>query len=148
MLSNKYRQIQSIYIDLKVKILSKKTNILEKNFNDEIKHTIEDTQEVANNSLFSIAAIFLGITLVSAMVAGIQYIDKELVILYFLSIGWVAITVLGIASIMIKRFNKKSIAIILIIALYTAGILAIGYNTYKNKEKRENDCQIVKKQEN
>lgn len=135
------RKIQNNFMDLKVRVLFQMANNLQNKFDEEIAKQIENTQEVTNNTIFSIAAVFLGITLTSAMVAGIQYITHSHMLLYFLTIGWVAVTIMTLASILIKRFDKKSLWLSVIVVIYTIGV--VGYGVYVEKEDNISEQNLI-----
>lgn len=142
-LNSSIRKVQSSYMDLKVGVLSKKVESLEDKFNKEIETKIEETQEITNNTFFNIASVFLGVSLVSSMVAGIQFLDKDHFLLYYLTIGWVALMVLSLSSILIRRFNLKSFGLILVLGLYSLVVLIFGWKTFDViKDKNKNDCNI------
>lgn len=141
-------KVQSAFMGLKVNFIQKNMNDLEEKFNKETAQKIEDTEEVSNGHYFNIASVYLGISLVSAMVAGIEFINKDYFLLYFLTIGWIALVVIGFTSILIRRFNKKSVFILAIIAIYTLVLLHFGYKTYDIIERRNNlyNCETEKEQ--
>ena len=138
-----HRNIQSSYMDLKVKVLSKKVENIETKFSEEMQSQITQTQEITNNTFFNIASVFLGVSLVSSMVAGIQYVDKNYFLLYFLTVGWVALLVLSLSSILIRRFNRKSIGLLVVLALYTFIVFSFGWKTLDIiKEENSNKCVV------
>ena len=56
--------------------------------------------------MFNVISIFLGISVTSAMISGIEYVYGKLIIFYFFSCAWIALTILCLSSILLKKIDK------------------------------------------
>lgn len=122
-----------------------KFNDLNKKLNDKINDTENSTSEL----MFNIISIFLGISITSAMVAGLEFISGTFIVFYFLSCAWIALTILTISSLMLRRLDKRNIIVIIIWGVYTILWVVTGlfsYDVYK-KDSEHESIQEVKSNE-
>lgn len=130
-----YRETQAVYIELKF-------NYLNKRLDDKINDTEKSTTEL----MFNIISIFLGISITSAMVAGLEFVTRPFIVFYFLSCAWVALTILTISSVLLKRL-EKNIVVIIIWSIYTIiwiGVGRVSLDIYNSSIERTN---ILEKKE-
>ena len=88
------------------------------------------TNDITSNILFSVIAIVLGISLVTAMITGIQKLDTHYLLVYFVSIGWLAIIVMGTAYLLVRDYDKKSQSILVVIGIFTFVLIIVMYFTF------------------
>lgn len=93
---------------------------------------MEETENATSSIMFNVISIFLGISITSAMITGIEYIESEFIIFYFLSCAWIALTILTISAIYFKRIVCKTIIITVIYGIFTiiwiiVGLIVIQY---------------------
>ena len=69
-----YKQIEAQYISIKFDKL-----------NQRLDDKMEETENATSSIMFNVISIFLGISITSAMITGIEYIESEFIIFYFLS---------------------------------------------------------------
>lgn len=132
-LNQSYRNLEIIYFNKKIDILSNKIS----------KTAIESEQnlkDLTGGTLFSIATVFLGISLTSALVAGVQEIDSHYLILYFMTCLLIPMITIGFAAIFMRKFDKKSIAISILIVIVSILWGMTAFFTYNNKDKNH-ECQ-------
>lgn len=116
-----YRDIELSYFERKIEFLNKKT---EENFKD----FEESLKEITGNTVFNIASVFLGISLTSALVSGVQFIEKDLIILYFLTCLLIITVTIGVTAIFIRKADKKSYFMLAIIFIVSALWLCAFFN--------------------
>lgn len=134
-----YRELQSKYISRKFDDLNKK-----------LDEKISDAENSTSELMFNIISIFLGISITSAMVAGLEFISGTFVVFYFLSCAWIALTILTISSLMLRRLDKRNVIVIIIWSVYTILWVITGlisYNVYK-EESEHKSIQEVKSDSN
>lgn len=124
-----YREIQSKYITLKFD-----------NVNQKLDDKITETENSTSTIMFNVISIFLGISITSAMITGFNNINPIFTIFYFMSCAWIALTILTISSIYLKRLDKKTYIILGLYIIYSIIWINIGllsYNLYDEKIKNE-----------
>ena len=124
-----YRETQSKYITLKFD-----------NVNQKLDDKITETENSTSTIMFNVISIFLGISITSAMITGFNNIDPIFTIFYFMSCAWIALTILTISSIYLKRLDKKTYIILGLYIIYSIIWINIGllsYNLYDEKIKNE-----------
>ena len=124
-----YREIQSKYITLKFD-----------NVNQKLDDKITETENSTSTIMFNVISIFLGISITSAMITGFNNINPIFTIFYFMSCAWIALTILTISSIYLKRLDKKTYIILGLYIVYSIIWINIGllsYNLYKEKIENE-----------
>lgn len=126
-LHDKYRTLQNLYFTSLSKISIDKIEKIRNESENSIK-------EISNNMIINIAAIFLGISLVSAMVQGIYKIPSEMLLTYFMGNGAIILSILGICAIFFRKVDKKTWVILLICIIYLGSFIAVAINTYNNTE--------------
>lgn len=105
--------LKSIYKSVKkaAENNSEKIEQQEKNTTERLKALTEkvtkDTNEITGNMLFSIAAIFLGISLISAIIECIKDMPTELMLFFFSVTAWIALTVITISALILRSDDKK-----------------------------------------
>lgn len=119
-----YREIQSKYI-------SKKFDNLNQKLDDKINATENSTSEL----MFNIISIFLGITITTSMVAGLEFIEGTFIIFYFLSCAWITLTILMMSSLLLRSSDKKNIIVVVIWFLFTTLWAIIGIKSYDKYDK-------------
>lgn len=110
-----YKQIEAQYISIKFDKL-----------NQRLDDKMEETENATSSIMFNVISIFLGISITSAMITGIEYIESEFIIFYFLSCAWIALTILTISAIYFKRIDCKTIIITVIYGIFTIIWIIIG----------------------
>lgn len=124
-LNQSYRNLELVYFNKKIDILSNTIN----------KTAIESEQnlkDLTGGTLFSIATVFLGISLTSALVAGVKEMESHFLILYFMTCLLIPMITIGFAAIFMRKFDKKSIAISIIIAIVSILWGITAFFTYKS----------------
>lgn len=127
-LNQSYRSLEIIYFNKKIDILSNTINKTAKNYEENLK-------DITGGILFSIASVFLGISLTSALVVGVQGINSYFIILYFMTCVLISIITIGIAANFMRKFDIKSIVISIIIILVSILWGITAYLTYDNYDK-------------
>lgn len=130
-----YREIQSKYITLKFDSVNQK-----------LDDKITETENSTSTIMFNVISIFLGISITSAMITGFNNIDPIFTIFYFMSCAWIALTILTISSIYLKRLDKKTYIILVLYIVYSIIWIAIGlmsYNLYKEENEKINTEEIL-----
>ena len=127
-LNQSYRSLEILYFNKKIDILSNTINKTAKNSEENLK-------DITGGTLFSIASVFLGISLTSALVAGVQGINSYFIILYFMTCVLISVITIGIAAIFMRKFDIKSIVISIIIILVSILWGITAYLTYDNYDK-------------
>ncbi len=110
-----YKQIEAQYISIKFDKL-----------NQRLDDKMEETENATSSIMFNVISIFLGISITSAMITGIEYIESEFIIFYFLSCAWIALTILTISAIYFKRIDCKTIIITVIYGIFTIIWIIVG----------------------
>lgn len=136
-LNQSYRSLEILYFNKKINMLS---NTIDKIANE----TEQNLKDITGGTLFSIASVFLGISLTSALVAGVQGINNCFVILYFMTCLLISVVTIGIAAIFMRKFDIKSIVILIIIILVSIVWGITAHFTYKNYD----EINEVKQKEN
>lgn len=121
-----YRSVQNSLLSKKMMLIDKKLEFLDYSI-DGVK---EKTDEITGNILFSTIAIFLGISLVTSMIAGIDKISREHLLVYYVTIGWLATTIIGISFLLLRNFNKKSTFILMVIGIFSFILLLVIWKTF------------------
>ena len=110
-----YKQIEAQYISIKFDKL-----------NQRLDDKMEETENATSSIMFNVISIFLGISITSAMITGIEYIESEFIIFYFLSCAWISLTILTISAIYFKRIYCKTIIITVIYGIFTIIWIIVG----------------------
>ena len=137
-LESMYREIQHNYLSVQMNRITVGMEEISKSINDmqnEIERSFDNVKEKTNNItgniLFSVIAIVLGISLVSAMVTGVEKLNPNYLLVYFTSISWIAITVMGLAYLLLRQYDKKSKSILFVIGFATIILALVMYFTFK-----------------
>lgn len=101
-LKRKLLEASRVYRELQNKYLSKKFDF----FNNKLDEAIAKTETNLSSIVFNVISIFLGISVTSAMISGIEYVHGKLIIFYFFSCAWIALTILCLSSILLKKIDK------------------------------------------
>lgn len=129
-----YRNIQNNYFTKKIEILNEKTKKYTKEKNEEIRQSVEkatsETNKITENLLLSVISIFLGVSLVTAMITGIEKMGITNMFAYFTSICWITIIVLGFAYILVRQEDSKTKYIITTMILTTIILAFVLYKSY------------------
>lgn len=80
--------------------------------------------------MFNVISIFLGISVTSAMISGIEYVHGKLIIFYFFSCAWIALTILCLLSILLKKIDKQLSIVLIIYILYTIVWIFMGIKCF------------------
>ncbi len=107
--------------------------------NQRLDDKIIEAENSTTSIMFNVISIFLGISITSAMISGIEYISSEFIVFYFFSCAWIALTIITISALYLKKPDIKSIVIIIIYFLFTIAWITIGLISYKNYEVVQND---------
>lgn len=135
----KISRLNSIYRNLQNKFINKEIELANKN----ITELEETTKEITGNAIFPIASIFLGISLTSAIVAGIDNITNPYItILFLLTGGLIILFTVGISSILLRKVDKKSVCIIIVMVLYISVYVWASFTIY-NKISTDNSSNIA-----
>lgn len=68
--------------------------------------------------------------------SGVGIINENYIILYFITCLLISISTVGISAILIRKFDKKSIAILLIIVFISIAWMFAAKFSYKNSKKK------------
>lgn len=140
-----YRETEILFFNKKIDLLNEKINNYDTKIDDSLKKSEENIKDITGGTLFSIASVFLGISLTSALVSGVGIVNENYIILYFITCLLISISTVGISAILIRKFDKKSIAILLIIVFISIAWIFAAKFSYKNsKKKPQNYCEISK----
>lgn len=134
-LNQEYRSLEILYFD-------KQINILRDAVNNTAFESEKYIKDLTTGTLFSIASVFLGISLTSALVAGLEYISSNFIILYFITCLLIAVVTIGIAAIFMRKFDDKSRVIVIIIVAVSALWGMTVYYTYENNGNNCNDQNL------
>ena len=118
-LENLYKEVQNNYLNKKIEIIDEKMKIVNKSIQENLDKLKEDTNNITGNILFSVIAIVLGVSLVNAMTGAIVNMDAKYYFAYYVTIGWLAILVIGFSYLLLRSYDKKSRVILEIICLAT-----------------------------
>lgn len=142
-INQSYRNLEILYFNKKIDLVN---NVINKTAAD----TEQNLKDITGGTLFSIASVFLGISLTSALVAGVQKINDSFIILYFMTCLLIAVITIGTAAIFMRKFDKKTVVIIIVIVLVSALWGNIAYLTYEkqNSELTQKDNICTKKETN
>lgn len=132
-------ETNQLYRSTEIQYFNKKINLLDSSMKNTFKESENNIKDMTNGTLFSIASVFLGISLTSALVAGVQYVTAEFLILYYVTCLLIAVVTIGLTAIFVRKIDKKSIVITIIIALISILWLAVAISSYNvyiyNQEK-------------
>ncbi len=131
-----YRETEILFFNKKIDLLNEKINNYDAKIDDSLKKSEENIKDITGGTLFSIASVFLGISLTSALVSGVEIINENYIILYFITCLLISISTVGISAILIRKFDKKSIAILLIIVFISIAWMFAAKFSYKNSKKK------------
>lgn len=129
-LDNLYKEVQNTYINKKIKLIDEKMSFVNKDMNEAIERVRDNTNSITGNILFSVIAIVLGISLVSAMTSAISSLEPKYYLSYYVTIGWLAILVLGFSYLLLRTYDKKSTAIIIVIGFATWVLSLVFYFSF------------------
>lgn len=129
-LDNLYKEVQNTYINKKIKLIDEKMSFVNKDMNEAIERVRDNTNSITGNILFSVIAIVLGISLVSAMTSAISSLEPKYYLSYYVTIGWLAILVLGFSYLLLRTYDKKSTAIIIVIGFATLVLSLVFYFSF------------------
>lgn len=118
----KYRNIQILLLNRKIELTN---NYIEEK-DKYIDKKIANIDELLSSILFNVISIFLGISIVTSMVAGMEYIESNYILFYFMSCAWIAITILVISSYLLKSDTSKVKCILNYYLIYTLIYIIIG----------------------
>lgn len=133
----KYRQIEAKYITTKFDRL-----------NERLDDKILETENTTNSIMFNVVSIFLGISITSAMITGIEFISSEFVLFYFLSCAWVALTILTISAIYLKKFDTKTTIILIIYTIFSIVWIGVGIISYSLYEPKQDNIESKEQNSN
>lgn len=133
-------ELNLAYRNLEISYFNKKIEILSNTINKTAVETEQNLKDITGGTLFSIASVFLGISLTSALVTGVQEINENFIILYFMTCLLIPTITIGIATLLMRKFDKKSIAISIIIILVSILWGVTAYFTY-DTNNNNNECQ-------
>lgn len=124
--------INQYYRNLEIDYFNKKIELLGKEINSIANDSEQNIKDIAGGTLFSIASVFLGISLTSAIVTAVQKIDSRFIILFFLTCLLISVISIGVAAIFMRKFDEKAkvITSIIVIVSIVWGIAA--YYTYSD----------------
>ena len=91
-----YRETEVLYFDKKMELLNKKIN-------ESFQKSENSLKEITGGTLFSIASVFLGISLTSSLVSGVQYIESNYILLYFITCLLIAVVTIGLSAIFMRK---------------------------------------------
>lgn len=133
-----YREVQHNYLTAQMKRVSfgmeeitKSIRKLNEEMDISFSNVRKKTNEITGNILFSVIAIVLGISLVSSMITGITKLELPYLFVYFVTILWLSITVMGMAYLLLREYDKKSQTILMVIILATVLLGCIFYFTFR-----------------
>ncbi len=129
-LDNLYKEVQNTYINKKIKLIDEKMSFVNKDMNEAIERVRDNTNSITGNILFSVIAIVLGISLVSTMTSAISSLEPKYYLSYYVTIGWLAILVLGFSYLLLRTYDKKSTAIIIVIGFATWVLSLVFYFSF------------------
>ncbi len=121
-----YRYIEILYFNKKIEFLNNQV----KAYDEIIKKSEENLKDITGGTLFSIASVFLGISLTSALVTGVQYVGGEFVLLYYITCLFIAVVTIGLSAIFMRKVDVKSIFITVIIAIISVVWFSVAYFSY------------------
>ena len=98
-----YRETEVLYFDKKMELLNKKINIYDKTIKESFQKSENSLKEITGGTLFSIASVFLGISLTSSLVSGVQYIESNYILLYFITCLLIAVVTIGLSAIFMRK---------------------------------------------
>lgn len=126
-----YRDTEVLYFDKKFEMINEKIDNYDNNIEDTFKKSEENLKDITGGTLFSIASVFLGISLTSALVTGVQHIKEEFIILYFITCLLIAIITIGLSAIFMRKTDKKTYIISTIIILVSLIWIVTAFLSYK-----------------
>ncbi len=130
-LKKRIEEINQSYRDTELLFFNKKIELLNNKIMSTFEKTEANLEHMTSNTLFGITSVFLGISLTSALVIGVQYVGKEFLFLYFMTCLLIAVITIGLTSIFLRKFDNKSQVILVIIFLISFLWLIIGFFSYK-----------------
>lgn len=133
-LNQLYRSLEILYFDKKIEILK----ITMDKIVDDSERNMKD---LTSGTLFSIASVFLGISLTSALVTGVEYVGSNFILLYFMTCLLITVFSIGLASIFMRKYDDKSIVITVIIAFVSFLWLVTAYYSYNDYDVNDNHCE-------
>lgn len=126
-LESLYKEVQNNYLNKKIEIMDEKMEFVNKSINESLEKLKEDTNNITGNILFSVIAIVLGVSLVNAMTGAITNMEPRYYFAYYITIGWLAVLVIGLAYLLLRSYDRKSKIILGVICLAT---LILGLALY------------------
>lgn len=129
-LENLYNEVQNNYLNKKIKIIDEKMLSLNQNVNSSIDRIKKSTNEITGNILFSVIGILLGVSLISAMTGAIKGMEAKYYFPYYVTMGWLAILVLGFSYLLVRDYDKKSTAILIVVVFATLALLCVFYFSF------------------
>lgn len=132
-----YRETEVLYFDKKIELLNKKINIYDKTIKETFQKSENSLKEITGGTLFSIASVFLGISLTSSLVSGVQYVESNFLLLYFITCLLIAIVTIGLSAIFMRKVDTKAkviICVIVIVSIIWGMIAFFSYNNIDNKK--------------
>lgn len=131
-------QANILYRDIQLKFVTYKFDDL----NNKLDSKISDAETSTTSLMFNVISIFLGISITNAMISGIELVNSEFILFYFLSCAWIALTILTISTLLLKRIDKRTNIVLIIYIIFSIIWIAIGlisYNSYQKKAINNNE---------
>ena len=133
-----YREVQHNYLTAQMNRVSfgmeemtRSIHKLNEEMDKSFLHIRKKTNEITGNILFSVIAIVLGISLVSSMITGITKLELQYLFVYFTTIGWLSITVMGMAYFLLREYDRKSKTILMVILIASVLLSIVLYFTFR-----------------
>lgn len=110
-LNRNYSRLETLYTSKLLKSISQKVTKQEQETKEEMKKitkkVTDDTNEITGNMLFSIATVFLGISLTSAIIESVKKMPAELMLFFFSATAWIALSVITISALILRSDDEK-----------------------------------------
>lgn len=109
----------------------------------------DDVTNISNNAIINVASVFLGISVVSAMISCVTMIEPEFYISFFICIGSIIVDVLAVVAVFFRKYDEKTNVIACIALIFTIVSLTslyISYESYDNRisSYKNISCKIFK----
>ena len=125
MVIQSFRDLEIAYFNKEIDLLKQEINVIATNSENNIK-------DIAGSTLFSIASVFLGISLTSSIVSGVQKISIEYMFLFLLTCLLIPVITIGVAAIFMRKFDIKSKVMFAIMVSISVLWGIVAFYTYNN----------------
>lgn len=140
-------ELNQTYHSTEILYFNKKIDLLKKDISKTAEESEKNIKDITGGTLFSIASVFLGISLTSSLVTGVLNMNSSFTILYYMTCLLIAVITIGTAAIFMRKYDDKSKTIMIIIVLISIIWGIVAFKTIPESDNKKCE-QVTNTQEN